>query len=192
MKTGRYEAETLMKKAEDKNPGMWIRHSYLVAACAEKIAELAGMERDMAYVFGLLHDIGKRFGTEENHMLSGYRYLMGLGDKEAAKICITHAYPTLSFDDYSGKYMIDRDEKEFLEDFLKNCELDDYDRLIQLSDGFMKKDMPVSIEERAEDIRERYGFYSERKLKKLLEIKKYFDDKTGEDTEKIAGSVRER
>ena len=58
----RDEAEQLLKEAEKLNPGPWGDHSRTVAHCAQCIAEKSGLNSDKAYVVGLLHDIGRRFG----------------------------------------------------------------------------------------------------------------------------------
>jgi HD superfamily phosphohydrolase YqeK len=44
------------------NPGPWGNHSRTAAHCAEKIAKYSGMDSEKAYVLGLLHDIGRKFG----------------------------------------------------------------------------------------------------------------------------------
>ena len=90
----RMEAERLLREAEQCNPGPWGNHSRVVAHCAEKIAgSCDGMDRDKAYVLGLLHDIGRKFGVRHlGHVSDGYTYMMSLGYDEAAKICLTHSF----------------------------------------------------------------------------------------------------
>ena len=55
----REEAEELLMKAIKKRPGGWVDHSRVTARVAEKIAEAVGLDKDKAYVLGLLHDIGR-------------------------------------------------------------------------------------------------------------------------------------
>ena len=89
----REEAEKLLKDAETCNPGQWVSHSRITAHCAEKIAEYAGMDPDKAYVFGLLHDIGRKFGVFHlKHVSEGYKYMLSLGYDEVARICLTHSF----------------------------------------------------------------------------------------------------
>ena len=56
----RDEAEALVREAERCNPGPWGDHSRITAMCAEKIAAECDMDREKAYVLGLLHDIGRK------------------------------------------------------------------------------------------------------------------------------------
>ncbi|MCD7817813.1 MAG: HDOD domain-containing protein [Lachnospiraceae bacterium] len=58
------------------NPGPWGAHSRTVAHCARCIAKQTGMDADKAYIVGLLHDIGRRFGKRHlGHVIDGYRYI---------------------------------------------------------------------------------------------------------------------
>ena len=60
----REEAEKILLEAERCNPGPWGGNSRIAARCAEKIAAAAGMDKEKAYVLGLLHDIGKALDHE--------------------------------------------------------------------------------------------------------------------------------
>ena len=89
----REEAEKLLIDAETCNPGQWVSHSRITAHCAEKIAQYAGMDPEKAYVLGLLHDIGRKFGVFHlKHVSEGYKYMMSLGYDEVARICLTHSF----------------------------------------------------------------------------------------------------
>ena len=86
----RKEALELLKEAGERNPGPWTEHSLTAAHCAEKIAGYAGMDAEKAYILGLLHDIGRRFGKRHlGHVSDGYSYMMSLGFDDAARICLT-------------------------------------------------------------------------------------------------------
>lgn len=64
MLPAREKAEELLKEAEQCNPGPWGDHSRVAAHCAEKIAmECDGLDPNKAYILGLLHDIGRKFGV---------------------------------------------------------------------------------------------------------------------------------
>ena len=87
MYPNREEAEKLLLEAEKCNPGPWIKHSRTAAHCAEQIALYSGMITEKAYVLGLLHDIGRKFGvTYLKHVYDGYTYMMSLGYDDAARI----------------------------------------------------------------------------------------------------------
>lgn len=59
----REEAKRILSEAEKCNPGPWGDHSRVAAECAEKLLYYA-MEADKAYILGLLHDIGRKFGVK--------------------------------------------------------------------------------------------------------------------------------
>ena len=98
---GRAEAERILAEAEPLNPGPWGDHSRTAAHCAEKTALYAGLDPDKAYVLGLLHDIGRRFGKRHlGHVSDGYTYMMSLGYGDAARICLTHSFNDKRMESY--------------------------------------------------------------------------------------------
>ena len=176
------EAKKILKDSEPLNPGPWGNHCRLVALCAEKIAAAVGLDENKAYVCGLLHDIGRRFGVRHlGHVTDGYFYMMSLGFDEVAKICLTHSFPCNSIDEYIGNFDITAEELNLLQEKLKSVEFDDYDRLIQLCDSLAGGESIMTIEERMNDVKNRYGFYPKAKWNKNLEIKDYFEKKIGKD-----------
>ena len=179
----RKEAEALLNEAEKCNPGPWGNHSRVVAHCAEKIAlECVDLEPDKAYVLGLLHDIGRRFGGRHlGHVSDGYTYMMSLGYDEAARICLTHSFNNQTTDEYIGNFDTTDEELKMIQDALKAVTMDDYDRLIQLCDSIAGAERVLDIEERMEDVRRRYGSYPQEKWNCNLALKKYFEDKMGKD-----------
>jgi HD superfamily phosphodiesterase len=57
------EAMLILKEAEKLNPGGWVKHSMYVAEGAKLIAEQTdNLDSELAYILGLLHDIGRRDG----------------------------------------------------------------------------------------------------------------------------------
>ena len=90
----REEAMALIRDGLSNNPGPWGKHSLTAAHCAEKIAAACGgMDAEKAYVLGLLHDIGRKFGVRHlGHVYDGYVYMKSLGYDEVAKICLTHSF----------------------------------------------------------------------------------------------------
>lgn len=179
----RIQAEQLLKEAEHCNPGKWGDHSRTAAHCAEKIAFACGdLDPEKAYILGLLHDIGRKFGTRHlGHVADGYSYMQSLGYDEAAKICLTHSFHNQSITDYIGKADTTAEEMKLILDQLEAVEMDDYDRLIQLCDSLAGADGVCKMEERMEDVRRRYGSYPKEKWERNLELKKYFEDRMGKD-----------
>lgn len=178
----RYEALVLLQDAETCNPGPWGNHSRTAAHCAEKIALACGMDGEKAYVLGLLHDIGRKFGIRHlAHVADGYRYMTELDYDEPARICLTHSFNTGKLQDYIGKNDVSEDEYAFLQSMLSKIHMDDYDRLIQLCDALAGNEKVLNIEERMEDVKRRYGYYPPEKWAKNMELKQYFEGKSGQD-----------
>ncbi|MDE7299841.1 MAG: HD domain-containing protein [Lachnospiraceae bacterium] len=177
----REEAERLLKEGEARNPGPWGSHSRTVAACAERIAAgIPGLDPEKAYVVGLLHDIGRREGvTNFAHIIDGYRFLMGLGYDEAAKICITHSFAVPDIRMHVGNMDISEEDREELIRLIREYEYDDYDRLIQLCDSIAFPGQVVDLETRMDDVERRYGSYPQEKREKNRELKAYFEKKMG-------------
>lgn len=183
------EAEKILVEAESCNPGPWGNHSRVVAECAEKIAKLCGdMNSDKAYVLGLLHDIGRKFGTRHlGHVYDGYHYMRKLGYDEAGQICLTHSFCNHDLKNYIGNMDITKEEQEEVEKALEESEFDDYDRLIQLCDGLGGAEGPLDMVARMEDVKQRYGYFPQDKWIMNLGLKTYFEYKTGKDIYEIIG-----
>lgn len=183
----RKTAEALLVEAEQCNPGPWGDHSRVTAQCAEKIARLCdGMDSEKAYILGLLHDIGRKFGVRHlGHVYDGWKYMNELGYDEAAKICLTHSFNLHSLDDYIGRFDITKEQQEELEAALVQTEFDDYDLLIQLCDSLAGAEGVMDMEERMADIRRRYGSYPQEKWDRNMELRKIFEERAGKDIYEI-------
>lgn len=157
----RERAEELLIEAETCNPGAWGNHSRVVAHCAEKIAQECGdLDSDKAYIFGLLHDIGRKFGVSHlKHVSDGYSYMLSLGYDEVARICLTHSFNIQTIDAYVGNFDTTEEELKMIQDTLNIVVMDEYDKLIQLCDSLAGPDGVLDIEERMGDAKKRYDFY---------------------------------
>lgn len=186
------EAEKLLNEAEQRNSGAWIAHSKTAAFCAKAIAKRCdNLDADTAYILGLLHDIGRREGvTDMRHIIDGYTFMLSLGYDNCARICLTHSFPYKDILSYNGQNDCTTEEAEFIKSFIKNTEYDDYDRLIQLCDALALPDGATYIEKRLVDVVIRRGFNNLTipKWKAFLELKDYFDKKTGTDIYKLIGA----
>ncbi len=182
------QAFALLEEAYERNPGPWRNHSIVVAECAYTIAgRCDGMDEDKAYIIGLLHDIGRREGvTNMAHIIDGYRYLMELGYDEAARICITHSLADRDLNTYIGHRDVSDKDLQEIGSLMEGYEYDDYDRLIQLCDSIAFPDGPVKIEVRMNDVKQRYGSYPWSKWNKHIEIKEYFQKKSGLDIDNLS------
>ena len=178
----REEAHRLLTEAESCNPGPWGDHSRNVAKCAQRIAQAAGMDGEKAYVLGLLHDIGRKFGIKHlAHVYDGYHYMLSLGYSDAARICLTHSFNVPMLNDYVGRWDLTVAQQKEIQDMLGRLEYDDYDRLIQLCDSMASADGVVDMEARMLDVKRRYGGYPQEKWEKNFWLRSYFETKAGSD-----------
>ncbi len=161
------------------NPGLWIVHSYNVANAARIIAEHCdNLDREKAFVCGLLHDIGRRTGIAAvRHIIDGYDYAISQGWDEVARICLTHSFPVKDIEADIGKKDITKEQYNFINIFLNNLEYDEYDKLIILCDALADANGFCILEKRFIDTTRRYGIYpfSIDRWNKTYEYKEYFE-----------------
>ena len=176
-------AEKALKEAHTANPDPWADHSRYVAQACEHIAKhCPGLDADTAYIYGILHDIGRHAGvSSERHLIDGYRYCMDRGWEKAAQICISHAFMIQDIDTSIGIFDMPCEDKEFMRQFVKNAVYDDYDRLVQLCDALALSNGFCLLEKRFVDVAIRYGMHPATvdRWKAVLEIKTYFEERMG-------------
>lgn len=183
---GQKEAHRLLEDALCSNPGPWGDHSRNAALCAQRIAAATGLDPEKAYVLGLLHDIGRKFGIYHMpHIYNGYHYMLDLGYEDVARVCLSHSFSTPDFRTYIGKYDVADDQREEIRYLLDQMEYDDYDRLIQLCDCLAGTEGVVDMEERMLDVKRRYGEYPQEKWDNNLRLRRYFEEKAGKDIYEI-------
>ena len=175
------EALHELKLAEKLNPGPWVMHSMNVGIAARNIAEkVSRLNPEKAYIVGLLHDIGRRVGIVNipTHVYEGYRYCLGKGWDEAARICMTHSY--LRMQDEFG-YEPDSEQEKAIKAYIMNCQADDYDQLIQLCDSLAVDYGFVILEKRFVDVTRRYGIMEGyiKGWEIAFSIKEYFEKEMG-------------
>lgn len=187
----RQEAENLLIEAGKCNPGPWECHSRVTAQCAEKIAAACrDMDTQKAYVLGLLHDIGRKFGVKHlGHVYDGWKYMLELGYDEAARICLTHSFNEGRIETYIGNIDITEEQIEEIRQALSGMEFDEYDKLIQLCDSMAAAEGVVDMEDRMNDVKRRYGAYPQSKWDKNMELKEYFEQKAGRSIYEITGEI---
>lgn len=173
------QANAYLDDAHQRNPGPWYTHSKYVAEGAKLIATYhPDLDPDAAYILGLLHDIGRRYGvTQMRHVIDGYNFFHNEGYKDAARIAMTHSFPIQDLQMVFGKWDCSADELNFVRDYLAGIEYDDYDRLLQLCDTIALPSGFCLMEKRFIDVALRYGV-SENivpKWKKYLDLKDYFE-----------------
>lgn len=175
----RKEAENMLKEASLLNPGPWVEHSINAAKAAYLIAKHdKELDENIAYVLGLLHDIGRRYGRYYvRHSIDGYNYAMEKGYEFLARISITHGFLTSDIDDICGEMDFTEAEYNFVKNYVTSIEYNPYDRLIQLCDVLALPSGFCLIEKRMVDVVMRYGFteFTLDKWKKTFEIKEFFE-----------------
>jgi hypothetical protein len=156
----RQEAVKLLAEAGQLNPGPWIDHVRYVALAAELIASRhPALDAEVAYVLGLLHDIGRREGvTGARHILDGYHFLAAKGYDDAARICLTHSFPNQNIGEIFGEWDGTADEHRFVANYLAKIAYTPYDRLLQLCDALALPTGYCLLEKRFIHVVLRYGF----------------------------------
>ena len=106
---------------------------------------------------------------------------MERGYEKAARTALSHSFNRKKMEDYIGKFDISEEKQEELKNLLDAMEYDEYDYLIQLCDSIAVADGIVSLEERMNDVKSRYGYYPQDKWDRNMALKEYFEKKTGKD-----------
>lgn len=183
MEFNRQTAELALEEAAKSNPGAWTDHSrYVAQACRNIALRCRHLSAGQAYLFGLLHDIGRYAGvSSEKHLIDGYRYCMERGWEKAAQICISHAFMIQDIGTAIGEFDVSEVDYLFMKEFVANAVYDDYDRLVQLCDSLALPTGFCLLEKRFVDVTIRYGVHPATidRWKKILEIKALFEKETG-------------
>jgi hypothetical protein len=191
----RAEAEGFIEEAGRMNPGPWVAHSRYVARAAEAIAgRHPRLDPQAAFVVGYLHDIGRRAGVAGmRHVIDGYNFLMEKGFTDAARICLTHSYPTWSPHAASEEWDGTESELAFIGEYLAKGKFDEYDELIQLCDSLALPTGFCLMEKRLIDVALRYGTnrYSVPRWKAYLGLKDEFEQAIGISLYKVLPGVVE-
>lgn len=176
-------AEAALAFAEAANPGLWAEHArYVARACKNIAGRCSHLDAERAYIYGILHDIGRYAGvSSERHLIDGYRFCRERGWEKAAQICITHAFMIPDIETAIGVFDMPEEDKVFLAEFVKQAEYDDYDRLVQLCDALALPTGFCLLEKRFVDVAIRYGTKPvlAQRWKVILGIKAHFENIIG-------------
>lgn len=120
-------AELALREAAESNPGAWAEHSrYVAEACKNIASHCKDLSSEQAYIFGLLHDIGRYAGvSSERHLIDGYRYCMERGWGKAAQICISHAFMIQDIATSIGEFDVSDEDYLFMKEFVANAVYDE-------------------------------------------------------------------
>lgn len=169
------------------------KHSRDVARVCETVAKKAGMDSDLAYAKGLLHDVYKSLERDNEvtveingemvpsmtHPFNGYRLLMEKNFPEAARTALTHTFYNI-YEVLDGGFdsRLLPEDSAFLKKWISENEYDDYDKLTQLADNMASWKGIMTIDDRFCDILSRHPVSNPQSgLRKLYELKDYFDEK---------------
>lgn len=179
----REQAKKFLMEAERLNPGPWVPHCKYAGLAAEAIAYVhPKLDADIAYVCGLLHDIGRRVGVSSmRHAIDGYTFLQAQGFTDAARICVTHSFPYQDINAVFGVWDCLQEELEFVRRFLEEVEYNRYDRLIQLCDALALPSGFSLLQTRMIDVALRHGTndFTVAKWKATFQIKEEFEAEMG-------------
>ena len=132
------KVRNMVDEAFKKNPGKWIIHSHIIGKTTEKIGKEIGLDPEIAYAAGMLHDIGKGYGYEDlSHMMEGYRILRFDSYFFPAKIALTHGFVTDDIGSYHGANNLSDRDYEFIKAYLKKREIGPYEKLVILLDNLI-------------------------------------------------------
>ena len=194
-------AEYELNKAYQSNPTPWAEHSRytakatrIIASHYNKNSKNKKLDEDNAYIFGLLHDIGRYTGiSSERHLIDGYKYCIKYGWDKLAQICISHAFMIQDINTAIGKFDMPEDDCNFMKEFISNAIYDDYDLLIQLCDSLALSTVFCILEKRFIDVSLRYGTFPQSALrwKKVFEIKSYFESTIGDSIYNLLPNIRD-
>ena len=77
-------------------------------------------DKEKAYVLGLLHDIGRKFGVYHMpHIYNGWHYMIELGYHDVARVCLSHSFSTPDYSTYIGRYDLPDDQIKSVIDGVK-------------------------------------------------------------------------
>lgn len=188
------EALNELEKGYEINPTRWVDHCRYTGEAARSIAAAAGLDGEKAYVLGLLHDIGRRFGfCGIRHIVDGYNYAMEKGWDEVARISMTHSFGSNVPAINPSMMDLSDEEYEFTKNYLACIEYNDYDILMHLCDNIALHSGYVLMEKRMIDISMRHGVHSGtvKRWEQLFKIKSYFEEKMGKSIYSVLPGVVE-
>lgn len=189
------QAEKVFEESSRLNPGPWTEHSLNAAKSAKLIADcIDDMDGETAYILGLLHDIGRRFGvTSMRHVLDGYNFTKEKGWDLVAQISLTHSFPFKNIKSGCGKWDCSEEEYAFVNKYIEEVEYTPYDKLIQLCDALALPSGYCLIEKRLMDVAMRHGFneYTLDKWRATFDVQKYFEDRIGKSIYEVLPNIKE-
>lgn len=192
------QAERMLATAVARNPGPWEAHSRVAAGAARALgARIPGVDPEVAYILGLLHDVGRGAGgpgvPDVRHILDGYALLEGAGFGDAARICLTHSFAIPDAGAFASPWGDLQAERRFVQDYLDRTPYTPYDRLIQLCDALALPTGCCLIEKRLVDVALRHGVNDRTvdKWRAILDLQRTVEGAAGESIYRLLPGVVE-
>lgn len=162
---------------------MYDNHLKGAARVAETIAAKMGtINPEQAHVSALLHDVAKIDESPESmvgrfHGVLGYEMFKDR-DSDVARACLLHELPWNKLSLYEKKFLGNKEDYEFVLNYVATHPMKDEDLLMQLSDGMANKDGIVTLEQRQEEYEKRFNIKMPvEMINPYKELKRYFDKK---------------
>ncbi|MBU3182789.1 HD domain-containing protein [Clostridium psychrophilum] len=188
-------AEKELEIAGQLNQGPWEEHSINVGLAAQMIAEKCrNLDPDKAYVLGLLHDIGRRYGvSSRRHGIDGYKFVLEKHWDKVGRICLTHSFPIPDFDKEIGKNDMSDEESEFVRKYIEDITYDDYDKLLIVCDSLADAQGFCMLEKRFVNTTRRYGTFpfTVERWNATFKMKEYFEQQMNCSIYDILPNVKE-
>lgn len=167
--------------------------AYMIAYKIKKKTRDDTIDVDKAFVYGLLHDIGRYIVDEKvakyPHTIAGYDRCKKLKIPAVAPICLTHAVlDKASADEYPD---YSPDQLKFVNDKMSCIKRSFYDDLIMLVDLHCRGDQILPIKDRLAKNQKFYNIQANAYCKKYLDLYSDFTKKYGVDIYKICRFVSE-
>lgn len=160
-----------------------------VRQIAENARYIANACRDIdarsAYVLGLVCSAGYLTGDKDSYPFEGYKLMTARGCHDAARICLTHAFPYSDVEKYRDTIKCGDEDFELLVTALRRQ--NDYDRLIQLCFGLQvgHETQMLEITLGKLVLSGEYDEYTLQKWRSLMDIKENFDDRIRRGTDEM-------
>lgn len=199
MKLTSTEAKNIIENSRSHTEkDAWIDHSLCVGNTAGKIAKAlkdkgVNIDVDKTTALGYIHDIGKKVGPYDEHVINGYNYLKEQGyDEEYCNICLTHSYLNNDINCTGGKGPSSIEKIPFLINFIKEHEYTIEEKIINLCD-LMCTTVICTVDKRLINIMLRRGTWENTQyhLKEVYKLKEYFDNLLGYNLYNLFPEIKE-
>lgn len=147
------------------NTSSWFSHSLYMGKLSFDLAKILGLNEEIAFTLGILHDIGRKYDHSFNHVIKGCEFLYTIGWYNESISCLTHSFvnggrcsnnepalPGFYVDDFGNEKWLSDTKMDDVGYFLKHYNYTEYDRILNIADLMATDKGIVSPFDRIEDI----------------------------------------